>query len=268
MRQEKQQANVTEPLEWRLESLMMNSRLRTVTCHPQRLNFGKLMSANKIILISLGNGQKAYAQEEVDLIGAALLMQLDYAARRQVVTQPPFMIYVDEAQQFVDTSLPDMLSQLRSYGVGLVLANQFLGQLFGDTAAAVEGNIGTLIAFEVGKKDARSMLPYFEPQFTDHALVSLGKFTAAISLRDANGKRPPAFTVATLPPPGMGTTNPKREAYLRQRVVEQWGFKPYDEVFALIQERYAQCGQTSISPGSTHTSPSTDGSGVNGDYWE
>ncbi len=263
---ETEQASITQPLEWRIERFMLNQRLRAMSCHPLRLNFAKLMASNKIVLVSLGDGSDTLPQDELYLLGAALLMQLDYAARRKVVSKPPFMIYIDEAQQFVGTNLPTMLSQLRSYGVGLVLANQFFDQLLGKTFKAVEGNISTLIAFEVGDDDARTLLPYLEPGFTNRALVSLGKYTAAVSMIDGIGKRQPAFTVQTLPPPGHGQDNSAREMELRRKVVKQWQLMPYDEVLKSIQGRYANCGAAAITPttnqATTNTTPNS------GDYRE
>ena len=267
IKKENEQANISQPLEWRIERFMLNPRLRCMTCHPLRLNFGSLMAANKIILVSLGDASDTLPKDEINLMGAALLMQLEYAARRKVVTKPPFMVYLDEAQQFVDTNLRDMLSQLRSYGIGLVLANQYFGQLMGKTFKAVEGNISTLIAFEIGKDDASTLLPYLAPNFTDSALVSLGKYTAAISMLDADGRRQPAFTLETLPPPGQNQRHADREVYLRRKVVEQWGLKPYDEVHKLVKERYADCGASAITPTTKPTTPA-ESSGANLEFFE
>jgi hypothetical protein len=253
MKRENEQSSISQPLEWRIERFMLNTKLRTMSCHPTRLNIGKLMAANKIILVSLGDVSGTLPSDELHLMGAALLMQIEYAARRKVITKPPFMVYLDEAQEFVDTNLPTMLSQLRGFGVGLVLANQYFDQLFGKTLKAIEGNISTLVAFEVGKDDARTLLPYVEPGFTDNALVALGKYTAAVSMLDSEGRRGSAFSIETLPPPGHGKANLQREVDLRRKVIERWRFKPYDEVLTSIQERYANCGATALQPKTTQS---------------
>jgi type IV secretory pathway TraG/TraD family ATPase VirD4 len=52
------------------------------------------------------------------------------------------------------TSLANMMSELRKYGVGLTLAHQHLHQLERDIRHAVLGNAGTLISFRVGAEDA------------------------------------------------------------------------------------------------------------------
>lgn len=268
MKKETAQSEISQPLEWRIERFMLNTKLRAMSCNPTRLNIGKLMAANKIILVSLGDETGTLPREDLHLMGAALLIQIEYAARRKVVTKPPFMVYLDEAQEFVDTNLPTLLSQIRSFGVGLVLANQYFDQLLGKTFKAVEGNISSLIAFEVGKDDARTLLPYLEPSFTDNALVSLGKFTAAVSMLDSQGRRGSAFSIETLPPPGHGNSNRQREAHLRRKVIEQWGFRPYDEVLTSIQERYANCGATAFEPRTTQTNGTGTRSGGAGEFFE
>ena len=64
-----------------------------------------------------------------------------------------------------------MASELRKYGVGLVLAHQYLAQLEPEVRHAVLGNVGTLVVFRVGPEDARIL-----------ALALNGTITSAIPL--------------------------------------------------------------------------------------
>ncbi|MEO8036658.1 MAG: type IV secretory system conjugative DNA transfer family protein, partial [Acidobacteriota bacterium] len=66
----------------------------------------------------------------------------------------PFYIYLDEFHTFTTLALAGMLAELRKYGVGLILANQYLEQLAPEIRAAILGNIGTLLVFRVGAGDA------------------------------------------------------------------------------------------------------------------
>ena len=59
-----------------------------------------------------------------------------------------FYIYLDEFHTFTTLSLATMLSELRKYHVGLILAHQYLRQLDLQLREAILGNIGTLISFE------------------------------------------------------------------------------------------------------------------------
>jgi len=67
-----------------------------------------------------------------------------------------------------------MLSELRKFGVGTVLAHQYLHQLDVDIREAVIGNAGTLISFRIGAKDANFVAREFAPVFDEVDLLSLG----------------------------------------------------------------------------------------------
>jgi hypothetical protein len=47
-----------------------------------------------------------------------------------------------------------MVSELRKYRVGLILANQHTGQLTDEVRDAVLGNVGSLVSFRAGPDDA------------------------------------------------------------------------------------------------------------------
>jgi DNA helicase HerA-like ATPase len=61
---------------------------------------------------------------------------------------------MDEFHTFTTKSLANMLSELRKYGVGLVLA-QYLTQVDEDVRDAILANTGTTITFRLGVPDAR-----------------------------------------------------------------------------------------------------------------
>jgi hypothetical protein len=233
----KQQDALAGPIRWRLRSFYNNKWLRAITCHPQPLDLRRLIAQNKIIVVSLHDPTRRLPKNERFLLGAVLISQLDMAVRSGAVTDAPYMLYIDEAQEFVGTDLPEMLSQVRQFGLGMVLANQYFRQLQGDTFDAVEGNISTLISFEVGGRDASTAADYMAPEISKHDLTHLGVYRAATSLR-YRGERQPAFVMETLPPPGHETDNPEREAQLRRLSVEGYTPKSYSEVTQWLQERY------------------------------
>jgi RecA/RadA recombinase len=232
-----QQQQMTAPLLRRLDSFYTNNTLLAITCHPTPIDLKSLMRQNKIILVSLAADETKIQKLERELLGAVLVAQVQMAAMSGAIQRTPYMLYVDEAQQLISTSLPTMLSEARKYGLGLVLANQYYKQLAGETFDAVEGNVGTIIAFEVGESDARLIASYMKPAFTQSDLVALGKYRAAISLRYA-GERQPAFSLETLP-----IQTPKdairREQYLRRLSVESYTPTPYSEVKKWLHQRYA-----------------------------
>ncbi len=65
-----------------------------------------------------------------------------------------FFLYVDEFEKFATESFATILSKARKYRLTLTLANQFLTQMEDATADAVFGSVGSLVAFQVGARDA------------------------------------------------------------------------------------------------------------------
>ena len=69
--------------------------------------------------------------------------------------------------------LANMMSELRKYGVGLVLAHQYMHQLEPDIQHAVLGNAGTLISFRLGPEDAAVLAKEFQPTFDVMDILNL-----------------------------------------------------------------------------------------------
>src|ERR1700712_5811921 len=66
-------------------------------------------------------------------------------------------IYVDEAQDYFDEGMEQLLNQARKYRVGLVLAHQNLGQFEPRLQAAVMASTAIKLAGGVSAKDAAAM---------------------------------------------------------------------------------------------------------------
>jgi len=64
-----------------------------------------------------------------------------------------------------------MLSEMRKYHVGLVLAHQYMEQLDETVLGAILGNVGTMIAFRVGLTDALLLEKEFHPEFAASDLI-------------------------------------------------------------------------------------------------
>ena len=74
--------------------------------------------------------------------------------------------FESEFHSVATPTLASMLSELRKFGVGLVLAHQFLSQIDPLIRDAILGNVGTIIAFRVGLPDAEFLAKEFFPDFT------------------------------------------------------------------------------------------------------
>ena len=91
----------------------------------------------------------------------------------------PFYLYVDEFQNFITDSFESILSEARKYKLGLIIAHQYIDQLMnaggydkGGAAQekvknAVFGNVGTMMNFKIGAKDAEYMAKEMAPTFSE-----------------------------------------------------------------------------------------------------
>ena len=209
-------------------------------CHPDPLDIAARMAQNKIILVSLRASEAKVPLTERVLLGAGLVAQIQMAALAGVIQNGPYFLYIDETQYFVTSALDQMLSEARKRGLGLVLTNQYLKQLAGNTLNAVMGNVGAMISFEVGEPDAKAVASYVKPDFTAADLVSLGNYKAAVTMR-FEGERQPAFSLETVAPPRSQdqTTAGEAEERIRKKSIQNYTPKSHQEVVDWLSARYA-----------------------------
>ncbi len=144
----------------------------------------KAMDERKLIIVNLSKGH--VGEDVAHLIGALIISSINSAAfSRADIAEPlrePFMVYVDEFHNFTTRSLIGMLSELRKFGVGLILANQYLHQMEDDVRRAVFGNVGTLICFRVGTEDAQILSREMYPTFAIEHFINLPNYSIYLRL--------------------------------------------------------------------------------------
>jgi hypothetical protein len=224
-----------EPLLSRISPFYQKKELYPILCHPEGLDFQKLIQERKIILVSLKMDDEHVSEQERNLIGSLLISTLQLSGMKQ--SNNPYFIYVDEAEKFVTTSLNTLLSEARKFGLSLTLANQYAGQLAGKTLEAVEGNVTTTICFGCGVNDARSFAPYFAPEFEMEDLLNLNKFEAAVKLQH-QGITQSAFSLFTDPPLAVPPEGEETERRIRLFSQQQYTPKSLDEIKAWLRQRY------------------------------
>lgn len=114
------------------------------------------------------------------MIGSLIMSQLHLAALTRSVIRRPFHVYVGECHHFGASTLPEMLSGIRKFGVSLVLAHQYLDQLPARLKAALLGTAGTIVAFRIGARDVDYIEPEFRLTNDDYSLCELQPFEAYV----------------------------------------------------------------------------------------
>lgn len=136
------------------------------------LNFREAMDSGKIVFLKLAKG--LLGEEDSNFLGNVIVPKILAAALSRQDTpkeeRRPFYFYVDEFQNFATPDFAQMLSEVRKYGMGLVLANQFVSQLDEQVRDAIFGNTGTQMTYRVGVQDASILSKEFEPVFNENDL--------------------------------------------------------------------------------------------------
>lgn len=172
-------------------------------------DFREVMNGGKILLVNLSKGLLTEATSH--FLGMIILAKLLAAAMGRVRLpadqRRPFFAYVDEFQTIATNSFVSMLSEGRKFGLGLVLANQFVSQLENNGIVdSIFGNVGALAAFRLGQKDAAIVAPLMAPIFSEADLVRLPNWQAAlVALHKGQTVEP--FTIETVKP--EHTPNPE-----------------------------------------------------------
>ena len=196
-------ANVVPYITSKLTSFISNDMMRPIIAQQKSaINFREIMDQHKILLVSLPKG--LVGEMNAYLLGMILVGKLLVAALSRAdmpkEERRNFFLYIDEFQNFTTNSICQILSEARKYGLGLIIAHQYIGQLIsrGDTAIkdAVFGNVGTLISFKVGSEDAEVLQKEFAPTFDAYDLINVEKYTAYIKLLVDNMSSRP-FTLRT-----------------------------------------------------------------------
>jgi type IV secretory pathway TraG/TraD family ATPase VirD4 len=196
----RQRSEAVTPIENKLGSLLVDPFVsRILTIQKSTFNPREAMDSGKVLIVNLAKGK--IGEAPAMLFGGLLVTMLGLAGLARADTpqkeRRDFFIYLDEFQTFTTLALVNMLAELRKYGVGLVLANQFLDQIEPEVKNAILGNVGTLIVFRVGASDAASLVKELLPDLEPYDLTLLSNRVFWIRpLVDGQSKE--AFTGRTI----------------------------------------------------------------------
>lgn len=167
------------PLLTRLDTFLRSKLIRHIVAQKEnKLDFRRIMDERKILLVRLSLG--AIGEENAYLLGSLLVAKLYHAtlSRQNVAeeSRPLFFLYLDEAHHFITESMNQILSGVRKYKLGLILAHQQLRQFQvgeADILASVLANCYTRMCFRLDDADAERLAKGFS-FFTAEHLKNLG----------------------------------------------------------------------------------------------
>lgn len=159
----------------RLWSVLSNETLENLfSSSENKVNIFEAMNDGKIILV---NTSKSLLQSEGSRILGRFFISMTAQAVIKRATIPenqriPFMVYIDEAQEYIDEKIEDMLNQARKYKVGFTLSHQNLNQL-GFLKHTVFSSTSIKLAGGISAKDGVDLA--YEMKTTKDFLLSMTK---------------------------------------------------------------------------------------------
>jgi type IV secretory pathway TraG/TraD family ATPase VirD4 len=148
---------------------------RILASRESTFDLRKIMDEGHVLLVNLAKGR--IGEGPAALFGALLMSSLSLAglSRSDAAEdkRSDFFIYGDEFQTYTTLAIANMLAELRKYGVGIILANQYLDQLENEVRSAILGNIGTLVVFRVGASDGAALGKELGDNFETQDLIAL-----------------------------------------------------------------------------------------------
>lgn len=202
-------AEAISPIQNKVGQFVTSKMIRNIIGKTKSsIDLENIMNEGKILILNLSQGK--LGEDNTSLLGAMLITQLQLAAMNRSFIKEhdrkDFFLYVDEFQNFATNSFIKILSEARKYRLSLTLANQYIEQLDEDIRRAIFGNVGTLMSFVVGARDAYVLSKEYGEIYTENDLVSLGKFEAVLKL-SIDGMTSSPFPAKTLPPPALKNDN-------------------------------------------------------------
>ena len=125
------------------------------------LNIRKIMDEGKVLIVDLGDCD----DETKRLFGTLIVTGFEQAAlsraRVSQIKRNPYYLYIDEFQDFAchpgaAETFSQMLSQVRKFGLHMILANQSIAQLNERLQIAL-GNAQTILSFRISRRDAEAL---------------------------------------------------------------------------------------------------------------
>jgi len=197
------------PIQNKVGQFIVSPLIRNIVGQPKSsFNFRKIIDEGNIFIANLSKGK--IGEDNCALLGAMIVTKIELSAlsRGDIPEQKrkSFYLYVDEIHNFLTLSFADILSEARKYGLYLILTHQYIEQLDEEIRSAIFGNVGTLITFRVGARDAQFLKNEFSPVFDETDLINLPNYHIYLRLM-INGVTSRPFSAVTLPPPEVKTSH-------------------------------------------------------------
>jgi hypothetical protein len=161
------------------------------------------MDNQRIFIANLSKGR--LGEDKSNLLGSLLVSKFQTAAMERAdmpeSARKDFYLYIDEFHNFTTESFAGILSEARKYRLNLTLSHQYIDQMQKEVRDAVFGNVGSLVCFRAGLKDAVVLANEFGSQYSPEQFTDLPNYEVRAKLL-SHGEYGEPFLARTTPPSG------------------------------------------------------------------
>jgi len=186
-----------------------NTTIRNIIGQPKSaFNIREIMDNQKVLLVNLSKGKIGALNAQ--LLWLVFVSKINMAAMARAdmdeKDRKDFYLYVDEFQNFATETFWEILSEARKYHLALIMAHQFIAQIWGNGAKkwdkpsikdAVFGNAWTIQSFKVGADDAEYMEKEYAPILSQQDIIWVANYTTYVKLNIDNSSSRP-FDIKTI----------------------------------------------------------------------
>ncbi|MEJ0019687.1 MAG: hypothetical protein WDN25_24665 [Acetobacteraceae bacterium] len=145
----------------RLYGIIENQTFERMFSAPRnRIDLPTALNEGKIVLV---NTAKDFLKGNSSILGRYFIaLTLQAALERAAIPEDrrrPAYLYIDEASEYFDTNIDNLLIQARKYKLGIVVAHQYLDQIQGGLRSSFAANTSIKLAGGVSDRDAHAIAP-------------------------------------------------------------------------------------------------------------
>lgn len=174
----------------RLSLFIQDKRMKKILCEVDPIAWRDIAENGKTFILDC----HGMSQDKMIFLGTLVTHGIKSYLRSSKGPFHPLILYIDECHNFINPNYFTILKEGRKYKVGAILATQDFTAMPQDLTGVILSNVGTLVSFRVGFKEA-SMLSREFPSIQTSQLQFLEKYHCAYRTPKAEG------ICKTMPPP-------------------------------------------------------------------
>lgn len=231
--------STAQSVEYKIKKFLRSKELRRSLGQNECVDFKDILDNNKIIIFKFNKDKMT--NDAVNFIGGIAIKLVIVAAFARIKERwdDPFVILIDEAQNFVSESIKDVLYELRKYGISLMLMHQELEQMnkVPGLLNAIYNMVGSKITFATGEKDAPFISKVYSPKVDEEDVKSLPSRNGYCKIL-VNGATTETFNLYSIDSPQV-TAEVAAESKKEIEAYNAEGRMSAEELDEMIAARYA-----------------------------